>query len=61
MKLNPIETEIKKQFLESDKNKPEPIEQEHPQHMYTSKLINTQEIIDGLTNVSMSKSIEFEI
>lgn len=48
---------IKKQFLEADKMiKTLPIvKQKHPDHMYTSKLINTREITTKLQNLKITQ------
>ncbi|RIB10893.1 kinase-like domain-containing protein [Gigaspora rosea] len=49
---------IKKQFLKADSVKPILEPQKHPDHMYTSKLINTREISNALSKGSKSMDVK---
>ncbi|KAF0550244.1 HCP-like protein [Gigaspora margarita] len=57
---NSNENEIKNEFIEADKiaKKLPIIAQQHPDHIYTSKLINTREITKRLSKLIASKPIE---
>ncbi|CAG8784478.1 14539_t:CDS:1, partial [Gigaspora rosea] len=61
---DPTENEIKKQFLKANEMNIElPIvSQNHPDDMYTSKIINTSEIIQTFERLKISQNIgSFEI
>ncbi|RIB06458.1 hypothetical protein C2G38_2253191 [Gigaspora rosea] len=63
MKNSNDTNEIKIQFLNADKMFKELliVAQKHPDHMYTSKLINTRDIIEKLSKMAISNLINVEI